>query len=301
MLGRFWAPAPTLHRFSPVFLLSFAITCNWVQAYLIDDTCKNYKGSDITADMQKAVNEVQEMAGDAFAITLTEDESTNHLLDALFSTDRSKHDIVREYFATFHNFSPSQDFVVICDDAHVQLQPDYMLDPIHGWLQNFDAFTPCDYTRKPGAQPSGMNAYTMNQRLIYLCPQTLDKPKGRSLAPYKDQELFGQSIDDYMLAPATLFHELLHTHITALNDEQVQAYPDYNDPNVNPFDQTYLASLPMITAYGFSLCWKIGSENPSRAVTNCDNVAYCALGVYLHKNDWGNTADFSVGIGHALP
>lgn len=76
--------------------------------------------------MQKAVNEVQEMAGDAFAITLTEDESTNHLLDALFSTDRSKHDIVREYFATFHNFSPSQDFVVICDDAHVQLQPDYM-------------------------------------------------------------------------------------------------------------------------------------------------------------------------------
>ncbi|KAL8642262.1 MAG: hypothetical protein Q9228_001028 [Teloschistes exilis] len=125
MLGYSWAPAPTLHRFSPLFLLSFAIICNGVQAYIIDDTCKNYKGSDITADMQKAISEVQDMAGDAFAITLTEDESTNHLLDALFSTDRSKHDIVREYFATFHSFSPSQDFVVICDDAHVQLQPDY--------------------------------------------------------------------------------------------------------------------------------------------------------------------------------
>ncbi|KAI4260028.1 MAG: hypothetical protein LQ352_000524 [Teloschistes flavicans] len=158
------------------------MVCSWVQAYVIDDTCKNYKGSDITADMQKAISEVQDMAGDAFAITLTEDESTNHLLDALFSTDRSKHDIVREYFATFHSFTPSQDFVIICDDAHVELQPDYTLDPTHGWLQNFDAFTPCDYTRKAGAQQTGMNAYTMNQRLIYLCPQTLDKPKGRRLA-----------------------------------------------------------------------------------------------------------------------
>ncbi|CAL8577917.1 hypothetical protein XPA_003727 [Xanthoria parietina] len=146
-----------------------------------------------------------------------------------------------------------------------------------------------------------MNAYTMSQSLIYLCPSTLDKPKGRSLAPFKDAELFGESIDDYMLVPATLFHELLHTHITSLRDEQVRDYPDFFNPNIDPFDQTYLASLPMVTAYGFSLCQKLASDNPDLAVTNCDSVAYCALGVYLGKNDWGNTAALSAGIGHALP
>ena len=62
-------------------------------------------------------------------------------------------------------------------------------------------------------------------------------------------------------------------------DAQIQDYPDYSNPNVNPFDQTYLNSLPMVTAYGFSLCWKLGTENPDQAVINCDSVAYCALGI----------------------
>ncbi|KAL8953914.1 MAG: hypothetical protein Q9222_000253 [Ikaeria aurantiellina] len=96
-----------------------------VKAYSIDPTCRNYGGGDISNDIQKAVDEVQEMAGDAFAITLTEDESTNHLLEVLFSTDRSRHDTVRGYFSTFHSFSPTQDFVVICDDQTVQLEQDF--------------------------------------------------------------------------------------------------------------------------------------------------------------------------------
>lgn len=293
----------------PIFLLAGLQLL--VEAYTIDDTCKNYNGQDISADIQKAISEVQDMAGDAFAISLVEDESSNHLLDALFNTDRSRHDTVRNYFSTFNSFTPNENFVVICDDAHVQLQQDFIgnppdprgvwVDPIHNWLENFDDFVPCDASRKPGAQPSNTNAYTMQQRLIYLCPQTLDKPKGRSLAPYKDQDLQGQHIDDYMLVPATLFHELLHTHITSLRDEQVQAYPDFSDPNINPFDQTYLNSLPMVTAYGFSLCEKLGRENPDLAVTNCDSVAYCALGVYLHKNDWGDSANFMAGFGQPLP
>lgn len=66
-----------------------------------------------------------------------------------------------------------------------------------------------------------------------------------------------------------------------MRDEQVQAYPDFSNPNIDPFDQTYLNSLPMVTAYGFSLCEKLGRENPALAVTNCDSVAYCALGKYF--------------------
>lgn len=99
-----------------------------------------------------------------------------------------------------------------------------------------------------------------------------------------------------MLVPATLFHELLHTHITAcqstqqcpprvklttcqhaVRDEKVQDYPDFNHPNF--MDPAYQATLPMVTAYGFSYCYKLGLENPALAVTNCDNVAYCALGI----------------------
>ncbi|KAL8721426.1 MAG: hypothetical protein Q9225_001901 [Loekoesia sp. 1 TL-2023] len=190
MRGRFWSSASTtILRQCLLPIVFLARLQIWVEAYTIDDTCRNYNGQDISADIQKAIDEVQDMAGDAFAISLVEDESSNHLLDALFNTDRSRHDTVRNYFSTFNSFSPSQDFVVICDDAHVELQPDFIgnppdprgvwVDPTYNWLENFDDFVPCDYTRKAGAQPNNMNAYTMQQRLIYLCPRTLDKPKGR--------------------------------------------------------------------------------------------------------------------------
>ena len=108
--------------FVSLFFCGF-YTC--VKSYTIDDTCKSYNGQDISADIQKAINEVQDMAGDAFTMSLVEDESSNHLLDALFNTDRSRHDTVRGYFGTFHSFSPTEDFVVICDDTHVQLQQDF--------------------------------------------------------------------------------------------------------------------------------------------------------------------------------
>lgn len=127
MRGRFRSFASTkiLRQFLlPIFFLARLPIL--VKTYTIDNTCRNYNGQDISADIQKAIDEVQDMAGDAFAISLVEDESSNHLLDALFNTDRSRHDTVRNYFSTFNSFSPTQDFVVICDDAHVELQQDFM-------------------------------------------------------------------------------------------------------------------------------------------------------------------------------
>lgn len=43
-------------------------------------------------------------------------------------------------------------------------------------------------------------------------------------------------------------------------------------------DPAYLSSLPMVPAYGFPLCMKLGQEDPSGAVQNADSAAFLALG-----------------------
>lgn len=115
-------------------------------------------------------------------------------------------------------------YTIICNDQVVNLAPSkhdqrgQWIDPDHGWDLAYDSFTPCDWTRKPGAigglgPGDGYTAYAMWGRFIYLYPKILDNPKGRSLAPYRDQLLVGQSIDVYCLLPVALLHELLHTSI----------------------------------------------------------------------------------------
>ena len=51
-LGPFWLT---------IFLLSSRL-CFLASSYTIDASCRNYKGHDISGDMQQAINEVHEMA-----------------------------------------------------------------------------------------------------------------------------------------------------------------------------------------------------------------------------------------------
>ncbi|CAL8577916.1 hypothetical protein XPA_003726 [Xanthoria parietina] len=166
-----FVPAAILRQSSlRIILLISHLLIRCVNTYTIDNSCRNYNGNDISADIQKAIDEVQDMAAEADAISLTEDESTNHLLDVLFGTDRSRHNTVRGYFNTFSSFSPTQNFVVICNDQIVELQQDFTnnppdprgvwVDTVYGWVQHFDNFVPCDYTRKPGAQVSNFWSYS---------------------------------------------------------------------------------------------------------------------------------------------
>ena len=151
------------------------------------------------------------------------DSSTIHLLESLFGRDPARYHTVSGYLARFARRDPSRGFDVICDDLMVNIEPDpspgpirdprgRWLDPIHGWSLPFDRYRPCDPLRKPGsAAGTRVKAFAIADRYIYLCPIALDLPKGRSLAPYKDQVLAGKRIDDYTLTPVLLFHELLHS------------------------------------------------------------------------------------------
>ena len=208
-----------------IFLLSSAL-CLLVSSHEIDESCKNYRGEDITGDIERAISEMKEMAYNAYIASKLEETGfaeakTTHLLDQLFGTDRRRHSTVVDLFLKIVTLSPIADFVIICDDQDVQWEPDHYNQPpdpkgvwIHRryrWIANFDNYTPCDPARKPSVSSGTIWAYTLLERLIYLCPEILDMDVGRSLAPYKDQELAGRYIDDYTSLPVVLFHELLHT------------------------------------------------------------------------------------------
>lgn len=67
-------PVRALYQSSlTIFLLSSAL-CFFVSSHAIaiDDSCKNYHGDDITADIEQAINEVKEMAHDAFVASSAE-------------------------------------------------------------------------------------------------------------------------------------------------------------------------------------------------------------------------------------
>ena len=207
-----------------IFLLSSRL-CFLASSYSIDASCRNYKGHDISGDMQQAINEIREMATNAVARISRGDPSTIHLLESLFGKDPARYRTVSGNMETLAlSLSPS-DFVIICDDLMVNIEPDLSTNPtpdprgiwvdnIHKWHMPYDEYRPCNPLRKAVSTAgvvSKIGAKVILDRYIYLCPDTLDRPKGRSLAPYKDQVLAGKRIDDYVLTPSILFHELLHT------------------------------------------------------------------------------------------
>ena len=216
-------PVHALGKSSLTILLLSSALCFLVSSYKIDGSCQNYKGNDITEDVEKAFIEVKKMARNAFIKSFEartrEGGSTNHLLVSLFGTDRESRNTLIDYFDRLSFLSHTLSLTLVCDDQGVQLEPDTFqstpnplgvwVDRRHKWVVDFNKFVPCDPARKPGASPVPYYAYSVNN-IIYLCPQILDMPIGRSLAPYKDQSLTGKHIDDYICLPVVLFHELLH-------------------------------------------------------------------------------------------
>lgn len=210
---RIFDPVYGLRQFSLTVFLLPSILCFFASSYTIDDTCKDYKGNDITGDIEQAIVEVREMAHEAFVATLEEVPRVNNLLNTLFGTERSKQDVVVEYFWKLsRNLGPNLDFVVICDDQEIHLEEDKVhhppnplgiwFDRRHDWHTAFESFVPCSPTNY---------AFTVDRHLIYLCPHILDLPIGRSIASYKDTDNMGHYIEDFLSLPLVLFHELLHT------------------------------------------------------------------------------------------
>ena len=206
-----------------IFLLSSA-WCFLVSSYTIDYSCRNFRGYDISAHIQQAINEVQEMAANAFTGSFTENESAKHLMNSLFGTDPRRHAIVHGYFARLSQIHPDEDFYIMCDDQSVIWQPQDIYytppdpmgvwkDTVYSWTARNSQFTPCDTSRKLGAPGRTAFSYSMNRRFIYLCPIIFDKPPGISLAFYKDRDNRGEWIDMFMVLPVVLFHELLMIYI----------------------------------------------------------------------------------------
>lgn len=165
------------------------------------------------------------MARNAFAKGHQRNPITNRLMETLFGMDSSKYDIVTDYIVHLANFQSDDHFVVVCDDLMVHWVADTIpgrnpqgtwLNVAHNWRIEIDNYVPCDPARESSAPSASLkNAYTVDRRYIYICPSTLDNPRGRSISHYKNQNIIGDWIDHYMLLPGVLFHELLHVFIPA--------------------------------------------------------------------------------------
>lgn len=149
--------------------------------------------------------------------------TTNRLLQSLFGDNSSTHDLVLSYFTAFSFNFAAADFKIVCEDLMVNLGPDptkkdphdIWIDFEHGWYLGYANFQPCDPSRSPRSAVDEFDLIRgyIVEKTIYVCPLVLDIVYGRSLAPFKDQLLTGKSMDDYLLLPALLLHELLHTSI----------------------------------------------------------------------------------------
>lgn len=190
---------------------------NFVSSYLIDTSCQDYKGQNIEVDIHEIMSEVIDMSNNALARISSADSSANHLLQSLFGPDPSKYATLSHYFDTFGRSIYSQSFIIVCDDlmVDVDITPSNQLrwiDRDHHWILPYMDFTPCNPARKLGAALSGTKSYAVyaiDKYIVYLCPATLDNPKGRLLAPYRSQNHGGDWINDYMLTPMLMFNELL--------------------------------------------------------------------------------------------
>lgn len=206
-----------------IFLLSLGL-CFLVSSYTIDDSCQNYQrlGNDIKEDIARAMEEAQLLASNAFDPGFVAGPSIRNLLVSLFGTDHLNHATVVSHFASFHLQGFTQDLVIICDDQSVQWEldvyqnrPDPLglwIDHRHEWMMSFTDFNPCNPARKFLATHDPPLSYIVAKRFIYLCPLVLDKPQGRSVVPYRDQDLTGNFIDEFILLPVVLLIGLLHIH-----------------------------------------------------------------------------------------
>lgn len=201
-----------------IFLL-LLISCFSVNSYRIDSSCQNYKGVNITGDIKQAINELQQMASYAFDRDHSRSANTVRTLRVLFGDNLSSHAAVTGFFQNLSNAVHTQEFTVICGDEMVKLAGDLhgplglWVDRVHNWHMKYHIYNPCDPARKLNGPDIMVDAFTISAQLIYLCPRILDHPKGRSLATYRDRVVTGESINDYFIVPAILFHELLHTSI----------------------------------------------------------------------------------------
>lgn len=91
--------------------------------------------------------------------------NTLNLLKELFGSDSARHDMVKSHFISFAHFSPINNFVILCNNLTVNLEPDRVppspnyptpdprgiwMDQFHPWWSRFDSLRPCDPARKPG-------------------------------------------------------------------------------------------------------------------------------------------------------
>ena len=223
-------PGHALGQSSLALFLLLSALCFLVRSYTIDDSCRNYKtfGNDISEDIAGAIEEARLLAVQAHTADLpgsTRANNARNLLTSLFTYDRGRHDTVVSYFAGISQEGFTRDFVVICDDLHVEFELDSNQNPPnppntaavfrdhrYGWAVPYNYFYPCDTARKPGSAYTAPFSYIIYNRLFYLCPSILDKSRGRSLAPYKDQVLIGQFLDEFILLPVVLLHDLLYIH-----------------------------------------------------------------------------------------
>lgn len=116
------------------------------------------------------------------------------------------------------------DMVFICGDLTVKLVPTepgtpgsdprgVWKDAVHQLKWDYERFTPCDPARDPLGRSPRLFSYTVNQQYVYLCPEILDLPKGRSLERYKDRDLIGEWLETYVLLPVVMFNELFYTKL----------------------------------------------------------------------------------------
>lgn len=217
---RSFDPVHALRQSSLTLFLLSSILCFFVSSFTIDDSCQHYKGNDITGDIERALNEVKEMAHDAYVATITEAPRVDNLLATLFGNDRSRYNIVVEYFLRVSTLAPTEDIVVNCGDQRVKLEEYFGPSPVpfrvwtdhrYHWFMDVDDFEPCGSARSVADPDLFTYGYIVHERLIYLCPEILDIPFGRSLASYKDEDHTGAHIEEFISLPVLLFHEILHT------------------------------------------------------------------------------------------
>lgn len=214
-----------LFLISSQFWLSLTF-CPLVISFVIDDSCQAYKGNDISRDIREALTEVQQMAANAVNRFRQDSLETYHLRENLFGLNETKWEIVENYFIHLTYFSPNANFVIVCDEYNV-LPPSSPAGAIpdprglwvnraHNWYEPYDKFVPCDPARSTHSAAGGgyPRSYTMFERRIFLCSYLLDMAKGRSIVPYKNQVLINGRLDDYIITPVAIMHELLHTNLT---------------------------------------------------------------------------------------
>lgn len=122
--------------------------------------------------MQQVIDEVQAIAINADVKVSHREPSTMHLLQRLFGMDPARyHTVPGESFTLLF---PTTEFVVICDDLMVNLEPDFIrpipdprgiwTDHVREWIAHYDQYTPCDPFHKLGGLTKENAGFSIYQR-----------------------------------------------------------------------------------------------------------------------------------------